>query len=154
MAAVFVMTPQIQRHCHALIALHALHFSGHAAVAITQDQLLLDMLKQEILAAEPGLAPEELAKRANTKAARVLALVVMLGPGLGALLVSPLVAGLADAYGRRSLGRQSHSGVAPYISLTIRHAKWKRRENDFNVHASRPALDGAGRPRRARGRPF
>ena len=46
--AAFAMTPAIQRRCNALIALHALHFSGHAAVAITQDQLLLNLVSRQI----------------------------------------------------------------------------------------------------------
>lgn len=50
---------------------------------------------------EPELDEEAVSKKANTRAARVLAMVVALGPGLGALLVSPIVGGLADAWGRR-----------------------------------------------------
>ena len=60
--AAFAMTPLVQRRCNALIALHALHFSGHAAVAITQDQLLMDLVSKEIRTAcaapqnPPGVA--------------------------------------------------------------------------------------------------
>ena len=73
--AAFAMTPSIQRRCNALIALHALHFSGHAAVAITQDQLLLNLVSQQIRLAEPELDAEAVSKRANTRAACVLGLV-------------------------------------------------------------------------------
>ena len=95
----FVMTPAIQRRCAALIALHALHFSGHAAVQITQEQLLYNLLEKQIVAADPAKAAdsEALAKLVNTQASRVLALVVALGPGLGALLISPVVGGSAGA---------------------------------------------------------
>ena len=110
----FVMTPAIQRRCAALIALHALHFSGHAAVQITQEQLLYNLLEKQIVAADPAKAAdsEALAKLVNTQASRVLALVVALGPGLGALLISPVVGGLADAYGRRWMALVAPLGLA------------------------------------------
>lgn len=110
--AAFAMTPSIQRRCNALIALHALHFSGHAAVAITQDQLLLNLVSQQIRLAQPELDAEAVSKRANTRAARVLGLVQALGPGLGALIVSPIVGGLADAYGRRWMTLAAPLGLA------------------------------------------